>query len=150
MFNRTVIVRTQTTQIWQCTDCSQNPVADSQDKQMAPLFDEKSLDVHQYQLRIHQGNANGIHVEITFLEVLLDATNMDVVCTQETEQQPKYKSPEFRNIRAVQPDGPVQGVARGGGGYDIHPITESLQNLPPTGQQLLHDEETDDCDYNTK
>ena len=37
MSNCTQIVRTQTTQRWQCAHCSQKPVADSQDNQMAPV-----------------------------------------------------------------------------------------------------------------
>ena len=105
MSNRTKIVRTQTTQRWQCTHCSQKPVEDSQDSQMVPVLDKKSPGVHQYQLRILQCNANGIHRELPLLEDLLEASNVD--CIQETKQQPKDKIPEVKNLSAVQSDRPV-------------------------------------------
>ena len=48
MSNHTQIVRTQTTQRWQCTHCSQKLVADRQDNQIAPVLDKKSPGAHQY------------------------------------------------------------------------------------------------------
>ena len=113
MLNRTQIVQTQTTQIWQCTHCSQNPVADCQANQMAPLLDKKSPGVHQYQPRILKWNANCIHRELPLLEVLLEATNVDVICIQETKLQPKEMTLEQR-LNAVRGIRPVQREARGG------------------------------------
>ena len=115
MSNRTQIVRTKTTQRWQCTHCSQKPIADSHDNQMVPVLDMTSPSVHQCNLRILQWNANGIHRELPFLEDLLEAANVDVVCIQETKLQPKYKTPELRNFSVVHSDRPVQGEASGGG-----------------------------------
>ena len=55
MSNCTQTVRTLTSQRWQCSHCSQKPVADSQDKQMATMLDNKSPNVHKYQHRIFNG-----------------------------------------------------------------------------------------------
>ena len=140
MSNRTKIVRTQRSQ---CTHCSQKPVADSQDNQMTQLFYKKTPGVHQYLLRILHWNANGIHRELQLLEDFLEATNEDVVCIQKTMLQPKDKTPEPRNFNEVRHVRPVQREARRGP-YDLHPITDSLQNQPPTGHQFIRDEETDD------
>ena len=85
MSNRTQIVRTQTTQRWQCTHCSQKLVGDSQDNQMAPVLDKKRPGVHQYQLRILQWNTNSNHLELPLLEHLPEATNGDVVCIYRDE-----------------------------------------------------------------
>ena len=46
--------RTQTTQTWQCSHCSQKPVADSLDNQMTTVLYKKSPGVHQYQHNIFQ------------------------------------------------------------------------------------------------
>ena len=86
---------------WQCTHCSQKPVADSQGNQMAPVLDKKSPGVHQYQLCILQWNANDIHRELSLLKDLLEATNVDVVCIQETKLQPKDKTPERRRVTVI-------------------------------------------------
>ena len=61
---------------------------------MAPVLDKKSRGVHQYQLRILQWNANGIHRELPLLEDL-ETTNVEVACIQETKLQPKDKTPEL-------------------------------------------------------
>ena len=111
MSNRNQIVRTQRTQRWKCTLCSQKPVADSQDNQMAPVLDMKSPGIRQYKIRILQWNANGIHRELQLLEDLIEATNVDVVCIQETKVQLKDKTREHRTIRAVRRDRPVLGEA---------------------------------------
>ena len=79
MSNRTQIVRTQATRRWQCTHCSQKPVAESQDIKMAPVLDNKSPGVHQYQLHILQWNADSIHRELQLLEDPFGATNVDEV-----------------------------------------------------------------------
>ena len=100
MSNRTHIVRTQK---WQRSHCFQKPVADNQ---MAPMLDKISPGVHQYLLRILQWNANCIH---PLLDDRLEATNVDVVCIQETKLRPKDKTPELINFSAVQCDRPVQG-----------------------------------------
>ena len=80
---------------------------------MAPVLDMKSPAVHQYQFHILQCNANGIHRELSLLEDLLEATNVDVACIQDTKLQPKDKTPELTNFSAVRRDRPVQGEARG-------------------------------------
>ena len=113
MSNRTQIVRTQTTQRWRCTHCSQKPVADSQDNQMAPVFDKKNPCAHQHQLRIHPWNGNGIHRELPLQEDLPGGTNVCVVSIQETKRQPTDKTPELRNFSAVQRERPVQGKREG-------------------------------------
>ena len=110
MSNHIQIVRTQMTQRWQYTHCSQKPVADSQNNQMAPVLDKKNPGV--YQVRILQWNDNGIHREIPPLEDLLEATNVDMVYIQETKLQPKDKNPEIINPSAVRCDRPVQEEAR--------------------------------------
>ena len=112
MSNRTHIVRTKATPWWQCTSCSQKPVADRQDNQMAQVLDKKSPVVHPYQLRILQCNANGIHRELPLLEYLLEATNVDVVCIQETNLPPKDNTPELRSFSAIWRDRPLKGEAR--------------------------------------
>ena len=89
------------TQRWQCTHCSQKPVADSQNNQMAPVLDKKRPGAYQYQHRILQWKTNGIHKELPLLKDLIEAINMDVVCIQETKMQPKVKTPELRNLSAV-------------------------------------------------
>ena len=88
MSNHTQIVRTQATQRWQSTHCSQKLAADSQDNQMAPVLYKKIPGEYQYQLRILQWDDNGIHRELPLLEDFLEATNVDVVCIQETKLQP--------------------------------------------------------------
>ena len=115
MSNRTHIVRTQTAQRWQCSHCSQKPVADSQDKQIALVFNKKSPGVYQYQLRVLQLNANGIHIELPLLEYILKATNVNVVCIQKTKLQLKHKTHKLRNFIAVRCNRPVRSEARGGG-----------------------------------
>ena len=55
---------------------------------MAPVLDKKNPGVHQHQLRIHQWNANGTHTELPLLEDVLEATNVDVICIQETKLRP--------------------------------------------------------------
>ena len=50
-------------------------------------------------------------MELTLLEDLLEATNVDVVCIQETKLQKKDKTPERRNFSADLRDGSVQGEA---------------------------------------
>ena len=115
---------------------------------MAPVLDKKSPGVHQYQLHILQWNANSIHREQPHLKDLLEATNVDVVCIQDTKLQPKDKIPELRNISAVLRDRSVQREARGS--YDLHPKTDSLQNQPTTGQQLKCEGKTDNRDSNAK
>ena len=107
-------VRTQMTQRWQCTHCSQKPVADSEDNQMASVLDKKIPGVHQYQLSILQWNANGNHRELPLLEDLLEATDVDVAYIQETKLQSKYMTPELRNISAVRHNRPVHGGKREG------------------------------------
>ena len=116
---------------------------------MAPVLDKKSPGVQQYQIRILQWNANGIHRELPHREVLLEATNVDVVCVQETNLQPNDKNPELRNFRVVRRDRSVQRKARGGP-YDIYPKADSPQNQPPTGQRLKSDGEIDDRDSTPK
>ena len=111
---------------------------------MAPVLDKKSHGVHQYQLRIHQWNAKGIHRELPLKEDQFEATNVDVVSIQEMKLQPKDKIPELRNFSAVRHDRPVQGEANRGRPYDLHPKTYSLQNHSPTGHQLKRDGETED------
>ena len=65
---------------------------------MAPVLDKKSLGVHQYQLHIHHWKANSIHRELPLVEDLLEATNVDVVCIQETKLQPKDKTPVLSDV----------------------------------------------------
>ena len=143
MSNCTQIVSTKTTQRWQCTHCSQKSVADSQDNQIAPVLDKKSHGVHQYKLCILQWNANSIHREQLLLEDILEATNVDVVCIQETKLQPKDKPPELRSVSAVPRDRPMQGGGESGP-YGLRPKTDSLQNQPPTFQQFKRNREADD------
>ena len=116
---------------------------------MAPVIDKKSPGVHQCQLCILQWNTNGIHRELPFLEDIYEATNVDVVCIQEMKLQPKDKT--LNSETSVLPD--VIDQCRGkreGEPYDPYPKTDSLQNQPPTGQQLKRDGETDDLDPNLK
>ena len=47
-------------------------------------------------------------------------------------------------------EGEARGGCERGWPYDLHPKTDSLQNKPPTGQQLKRDGETDDLDSNSK
>ena len=111
-FNCMMFNHTQTTQRWQCIHCSQKPVADRLDNQMAHMLDRKSHDVRQNQLRILQWNANGIHAELPLLEDLLEFSNMDVVCIQETKLKPKDKTLVLRNFIGVRRDRPVTGEAK--------------------------------------
>ena len=113
------------------------------------MLDKKHRGVHQPQHRILQWNANSIHGEVPLLEDPLEANNVDVVCIQETKQQPKDKTPELRNFSAVRSDRPEQGEGRVGP-FDLHSKTDSLQSQPPTGQQLKHDGESHDSDSNPK
>ena len=99
-------------QRWQCTHCSKKPVSDSEDNQEAKVLDKKRPSVHQPQLRIIQWNAKIIHRELPLLQDLLEANNVDVVCTQETKLQPKDRTPELRRFSAVRRDRPVQVEAR--------------------------------------
>ena len=147
--NRIQIVRTLTTQRWQCTHCSQKPVADSDDDQKAPVLDKKSPGVHQPQFCNLKWNANGIHRELPLQEDLLEANNVDVVCIQETKQQPKDKNSNLRNISAVRRDRLVQGGTREWH-HNLHSKTDSLQIQPPKGQQLKRNEKTDDRESNHK
>ena len=112
LYYHTQIVRTQMIQRWQCTHCSKKPVSDSEDNQEAKVLDKKRPSVHQPQLRIIQWNAKIIHRELPLLQDLLEANNVDVVCTQETKLQPKDRTPELRRFSAVRRDRPVQVEAR--------------------------------------
>ena len=69
--NRTQIVGTQTTQRGKCINCSQKPVADSQNNKMVPILDKKSPGEHQHQLRILQWSANGIPTYYHFWKISL-------------------------------------------------------------------------------
>ena len=81
---------------------------------MAPVLCRKCPGVHQCQRRIPQWNANGIHRELPLLKDLFEATNVHVVCIQETKLQPLDKTHDLRNFSAVRRDRPVQVEARGG------------------------------------
>ena len=56
------------------------------DNQITTVVDKKSPSVHQYQLCILQWHTNSIHRELPLLEDLLEATNVDVDCIQETKR----------------------------------------------------------------
>ena len=120
MSNRTVIVRTQIAQRLQCTHCSQKPVTDINDNQMAPVLYKKSPVVHQCLILILPRNADGIYRELPLFEDLFEETNVDVVCIQATIRQPNDVTPELRNFSAVRPDRQVQREERCGP-YDLHP-----------------------------